>query len=160
MGKMIAYMLTWTTYGTWLQGDERGYVKDGQVLDPNKTLEEINKINLKKQPAKFNAKQREIVRDSIIQEAKKLNQKIFALTVSSNHIHLLIEKISKSIETTAALYKTAARAALNKNGLAGKVWSKGYDKRYCFNYRELKNRIEYIQNHAKKYKEVNINERK
>ena len=29
---MIAYMLTWTTYGTWLQGDERGYGKDGETF--------------------------------------------------------------------------------------------------------------------------------
>ena len=27
MSDMVGYMLTWTTYGTWLQGDERGWVK-------------------------------------------------------------------------------------------------------------------------------------
>ena len=26
----IAYLITWTTYGTWLSGDERGWVKRGQ----------------------------------------------------------------------------------------------------------------------------------
>lgn len=144
---MIGYMLTWRTYGTWLQGDERGYVKDGKLLNQNETLEQINKINLKKQPIKFNSKQKEIVKDSIIQKAKRLNQKVFALTVLSNHIHLLVEKKQESIETTAALYKTAARTALNKNGLEGKIWSKGYDKRYCFSYQELNNRIEYIRGH-------------
>ncbi len=30
MASMIGYMLTWTTYGTWLRGDKRGYVKDGE----------------------------------------------------------------------------------------------------------------------------------
>jgi len=30
MARMIGYMLTRTTYGTWLQGDKRGYVKDGE----------------------------------------------------------------------------------------------------------------------------------
>jgi hypothetical protein len=29
MSKIIGYMVTWTTYGSWLPGDERGYVKDG-----------------------------------------------------------------------------------------------------------------------------------
>jgi len=38
MSKTLGYMLTWTTYGTWLQGDERGYVKDGQVLRGDKKL--------------------------------------------------------------------------------------------------------------------------
>ena len=31
MAKTLGYMITWTTYGTWLQGDERGYVKDGNI---------------------------------------------------------------------------------------------------------------------------------
>ncbi len=30
MVRMIGYMLTRTTYGMWLQGDKRGYVKDGE----------------------------------------------------------------------------------------------------------------------------------
>ncbi|MFA5293404.1 MAG: transposase [Phycisphaerae bacterium] len=140
-------MLTWTTYGTWLQGDERGYAKDGQILDKNETLEEINKSNLKKQPVKFNAKQKEIVKEAIIQEAKRINQKIFALIVYSNHIHLLVEKNQKSIEATVAIYKTAARKALYQTGLEGKIWSKGFDKRFCFNEQELKNRITYILRH-------------
>ena len=32
----LAYFLTWTTYGTWLPGDERGYyTKPGQWKDPD-----------------------------------------------------------------------------------------------------------------------------
>src|SRR5439155_7701773 len=31
----LAYFLTWTTYGTWLPGDERGWVeKSGQFREP------------------------------------------------------------------------------------------------------------------------------
>ena len=33
MAKTVGYMVTWTTYGSWLQGDKRKYVKDGKVLD-------------------------------------------------------------------------------------------------------------------------------
>jgi REP element-mobilizing transposase RayT len=147
---MIGYMLTWTTYGTWLQGDERGYVKNGQILEQNEVLEEANKSNLKKQPVKLNAKQKEIVKEAIIQEAKRLNQKVFALVVFSNHIHLLVEKNNESIEAAAALYKTAARKALYKTGLEGEIWSKGFDKRFCFNQQELNNRIEYVRRHNEK----------
>jgi len=38
MPRTVGYMITWTTYGTWLQGDERGYVKNGKVLRENKRL--------------------------------------------------------------------------------------------------------------------------
>ena len=36
MVKTLGYMVTWTTYGTWLQGDEQGYVKKGKVLGASK----------------------------------------------------------------------------------------------------------------------------
>jgi len=42
MAKTVGYMVTWTTYGTWLQGDRRGYVRDGQVLGEDKTLHDAN----------------------------------------------------------------------------------------------------------------------
>jgi len=32
MREIIGCMITWTTYGSWLQGDKRGYVKDGKIL--------------------------------------------------------------------------------------------------------------------------------
>jgi len=31
MAKTLGYMITWTTYGTWLQGGEKGFVKNGVV---------------------------------------------------------------------------------------------------------------------------------
>jgi len=30
--RIIGYMVTWTTYGTWLQGEKKGYVKNGKIL--------------------------------------------------------------------------------------------------------------------------------
>ena len=37
----IAFFLTWTTYGTWLPGDERGWNRkhDGKIQEPNPELE-------------------------------------------------------------------------------------------------------------------------
>ena len=32
----LAYLLTWTTYGTWLPGDDRGWTeKPGQFREPD-----------------------------------------------------------------------------------------------------------------------------
>lgn len=31
MSEPLAYFITWTTYGTWLPGDPRGWVKEGSV---------------------------------------------------------------------------------------------------------------------------------
>jgi hypothetical protein len=42
MGNSSWFMITWTTYGTWLQGDERGYVKSGRILPADETLKQTN----------------------------------------------------------------------------------------------------------------------
>jgi hypothetical protein len=66
---MIGFMATWTTYGTWLQGDKKGYVKK------------------------------------------------------------------------------AATKALRKYGFGNNVWTKGFDKRYCYHQHELEMKIKYVQRH-------------
>jgi len=40
--------------------------------------------------------------------------------------------------------KTRMRQALN----CGRIWTSGYDKRFCFDENELNTRIDYVQRHA------------
>lgn len=152
MAKTIAYMITWTTYGTWLQGDRRRYVKDGQILPSNQSLENSNKQNLSKEPVRLSPTYRQIVQKAIIQMAKQLNQKIFALSVSSTHVHVLAEYIPMPIGLVVRHYKGSAQSALRKTGLLGNIWTKGFDKRYCFDEQTLKNRIDYVKSHNKNTK--------
>ena len=154
MAKTIAYMIIWTTYGTWLQGDERDYVKDGQILPPNQSLENSNKQNLSKKPVRLSLTHQKIVQETILQMAKQLNQKIFALSVSSAHVHILAEYIPMPIGLVVRHYKGAVQSALRKIGLSGNIWTKGFDKRYCFDERSLRNRIDYVESHNKNSKNI------
>jgi len=154
MAKTIAYMITWTTYGTWLQGDERGYVKNGQILPPNQSLEDSNKQNLSKEPVKLSNVQRQIVQNAILEKADQLNQKIFVLSVSSNHVHIVAEYIPMPIGLVVRHYKGVAQTALRKTGLSGRIWTKGFDKRYCFDEQTLKKRIDYVKSHNKNSKNI------
>ncbi len=147
--KLIAYMVTWTTYGTWLQGDERKYVKNGEILQANEKLKTENQEQQKFQTITLNKNQRQIAEQAIRQEAKRINQKILALAVCANHIHLLAETSEKTIEQTIHNYKYSATAALRKTGLQNKIWTKGFDKRFCYQQQELQQKIKYIQDHKK-----------
>jgi hypothetical protein len=144
MSETIAYMVTWTTYGTWLQGNDRPYVKNGQILEENKPLADANKETLEKDPVRLNKKQRRIVEEAIRQKADLFEQRIYALAVYSN---LLVEYIPKSIDFVVQHYKAADLMALRKAGILGKVWTKGYDKRYCFDEATLQKKIEYVNKH-------------
>ncbi len=144
---MIAYMLTWTTYGTWLQGDERGYCKDTKVLSENPALNNSNYNRLKQKAVYLSDHQRNLVKTAIYEEAKRIGQRIYALTVQENHVHLVLKKTKEKIESAVHRYKRAATFVLRKEGVKGIIWTKGYDKRYCFNVDDLKSRIDYVLRH-------------
>lgn len=137
-------MLTWTTYGSWLQGDERGWVKNGRVLQPDIRLYLTNKQKLKSEPVKLKESQRRLVKEIIVAESKKINHRIYTLAVCSNHVHIVAEPCSESIPRIVKRYKRVGTYTLQKNGFNGKVWTKGYDKRYCFDVEDLENVINYV----------------
>ena len=147
MAKTLGYMISWTTYGTWLQGDKRGYVKHGKIWPENKVLRETNKQLQTRTVIRLSKTQRKLVHEAIIKEAKRQGQRICAVAVRSNHVHLVAEYIPQPLSTLLAYYKRAARLALYATGLNGKVWAKGYDKRFCFDQATLEQRIKYVNSH-------------
>lgn len=150
MQKVLGYMLTWTAYGSWLQGDKRKYVKNGRILDPNPSLETKNKKHMKYPEVTLNAAQREIIEKAIIDESAELNQKIHAIAVRSNHIHLVTDCNFISAASAASHYKNASRLALQSNGFAGMLWTKGFSVRYCFDEDQLNKIIKYVSRHNQK----------
>jgi len=147
MSKIAGYMVTWTTYGSWLPGDERGYVEDGQILPGNTYTLKRNMNRQKSSTVRLNAQERKIVRQVILAEAKRIGHKIQALAVCTNHIHLLAEPHSESIADTVGRYKSITTRVLWQHGRKGRIWTRGYDKRFCFTKEELLRRVQYIENH-------------
>jgi REP element-mobilizing transposase RayT len=148
MGKVIGYMVTWTTYGTWLQGSERGYVKDGEVRGASAKLKEANKKAQKDRRFILTKENCELVRKGILEEAGRLGQEVRAMAISTTHIHIVVDAIDEPIETAVARYKRAGTKALRKNGVRGTLWTRGFDKRFCFGAEELSARIEYVNKHG------------
>lgn len=147
MAKTLGYMITWTTYGTWLQGDKRGYVKDGRIFPESKNLKHANKQLQSQDEIKLSKAQQKIVQEAIIKESKLRCQQVYALVVQSNHIHVVCKYIEEPISKVVAYYKKAGRMALKEAGFIGKVWTKGYDKRFCFDKITLERKIKYVQGH-------------
>ncbi len=151
MPKTIAYMLTWNTYGTWLQGDKRGFAKNGATYPINLSLEECNCNALVRNPVKLSTAQCALVRDVILEKAEQLNQRIYALSVSPCHVHIVAAYTPKPIGRVVMLYKNAAQFALRNQDLTGRIWTRGYDKRFCFNLKSLRARINYVAKHPHAY---------
>lgn len=147
MPKLIGYMITWTTYGTWLQGEKKGYVKNGEIMPGNDKLKSANQNQQKFQTFKLNPSQKQIVQNAILQEAQKIKQKIFAIAVCSNHIHIVAEVSSESIEQIVHRYKRLSTFVLHKAGLNGKIWSTGFDKRFCYTNGDIEQKVQYVNKH-------------
>jgi hypothetical protein len=90
MANTLGYLVTWTTYGTWLQGDKRRFVKDGEVLSPDKDLNVSNLKNLQKPPVSLTSLQKQIIHQAIIAKSETLRQKILAISIGRTHVHLVV----------------------------------------------------------------------
>lgn len=148
---MIGYMVTWTTYGTWLPGDKRGYVKQGKTMTGDPKILKASQILQKSETVTLDSEQKAIIRRAILQEAERIGHMIEALVVCTNHIHLVACHCEKSIESIVSRYKNVAMFAIYKEGSVRHIWTRGFDKRFCFNEKSLNQRIEYVKRHAPDY---------
>ena len=144
---IVGYMITWTTYGSWLQGEDKGFVKDGEIRGENIALKTDCEKKLKSLPVPLRRKEKEIVRKAILEAAKRFKQNILSIAVCSNHVHIVCEYVEVPIGVVVGYYKNAGRKVLQKSGFIGRVWMRGYDKRYCFDEESLRARVEYVRRH-------------
>lgn len=147
MAKTVGYLLTWTTYGSWLPGDKRRYVQHGEVLNGNEKVFQHAKSIQKSSTVKLNKSEKEIVRQAIKEEIKKTGQRLEAIAVCSNHIHLAVRWSYYPVWEVVSRCKNAAMFALYKVGRDGRIWTKGYDRRFCYSDEEFERRIEYVNKH-------------
>jgi REP element-mobilizing transposase RayT len=148
MSEIIGYMATWNTYGSWLPGDERGYVNNqGQRLKGNKGLLQISTERQKYPTVKLNKQEKQIAEQIILAEAEKVGHKIIVLAVCTNHVHLLAKPHQQSIEDIIGRYKSITTREFWEYGRKGKIWARGFDKQFCFTEKEILAKIIYIQKH-------------
>ena len=92
----LAYFLTWTCYGTWLHGDERGSVDDTHNMrgasylspDPRRRAHETR--NMPADPIVLNERSRDIVARAITDHCRIRDWELLALNVRRNHVHLVV----------------------------------------------------------------------
>jgi hypothetical protein len=137
-------MLTWTTYGTWLRGDVRGWVDEGKVLPPDPQLEAHDRGRLRYPPFLLPRDRRRKAGMLIGQVIAGLDAKVYALTVGSWHVHVVVSPLRTPLSEVVKLLKEGVRTGL---AYRRAIWGGGYDKRFCFDRESLDARIEYVRKH-------------
>ena len=121
MGKSCGYMVTWTTYGTWLQGDKKGSVRRGKLLRESKELQQANERKRTGESVRLKKAECEVVRGAILKEAERIGEEIPALSMWSNHVHVVIGEGGKPIGKVVSRLKSAAYYALGERGIDGRM---------------------------------------
>jgi hypothetical protein len=141
----LAIMFTFTTYGTWVRGDMRGWVDDGITMPPDPVLEANDRERMKHEPYLFAYDQLFDIGRMIGRSLReRLEVRIFALTVQRWHAHLVIAATTVPVPDVVRCAKEAARYGLRPGR---PIWTDGYDKRFCYDERTLVSRIRYVERH-------------
>jgi len=148
----LAYFLTWTTYGTWLPGDTRGWVrrKDGawhveyRPEDPNRQV--IARTLMKDSAVVLEDAQRKLVRDTLVACCRIRNWQLHAVNVRSNHVHLVVSAGDIAPEPVMTHVKAWASRKLNESAPTrnGRWWTRHGSTRYINSEDSLAAAIRYV----------------
>lgn len=168
------WLLTSTTYGTWLPGDQRGFVGRVRDLRPDDeavsgrvehdhpgteydagipNLREASIALMKGEPVWLNPDQAVVVRDQFIETASHRGWELHAASVMSNHFHLVVTAKTE-ILTDAMLrdFKAYASRALNRRWskpTSGTWWTASGSRRRLPDERAIEAAIQYVLNQHK-----------
>ena len=91
MSDPIAFFITWPTYGTWLPGDDRGWVeyKGGWQL-PKPQLELECGCRMTEQACLLSEAERAIVQTQVAETCQYRGWQLHAVSCRFNHAHIVV----------------------------------------------------------------------
>ncbi|MGQ9505346.1 MAG: transposase [Thermogutta sp.] len=159
---MRTWLLTWTTYGTWLPGDARGSVASvrqgpgprrerdtpGEPFEAPMPALEAASRKLQREPAAFLAVEHaQPLLEQLLKTAAYRDWVLLAAAIVSNHIHIVVTAAEEvSPEVILRDMKAYGSRVLNQIGpRRRRWWTRRGSRRYLPHDRAVQNAIEYVQ---------------
>ena len=159
------WFLTWTTYGTWLPGDKRGYVgtasdETGRSVNhnqpgtppaaPNPQLRESIERALKCPPIRLTSAQAMALHDQFLETTRIRGWLLIAVAMMRTHLHLVIGvPDDPDPEKVLGDLKAYGSQCLNRQGSkppSDTWWTTGGSTRKLPDERSIEAAIHYIRN--------------
>lgn len=158
------WLLTWTTYGTWLPGDDRGFVSPVRANSDERWkrhnevgtayshsmpgLKKAAQSRLKCPPIYLNIEQAQIAFDQFRETAVYRGWQLEAVAIMSNHTHVVVSLVA-DVDPDVLLrdFKSYTSRALNvrwEKPASGTWWTESGSKRKKSNHRAVENAIRYV----------------
>lgn len=147
------YLLTWTTYGSWLPGDERSSYTEHpshpeRLIGSDPELRSAARQRMRSEPVVLEAEARVIVDQAIRDHAEFRSWPLLALNVRSNHVHVVVA-IDRVPERVMSELKSWGTRRLREAGLsdpAARVWTKHGSTRHLHDEASRLKAIHYVLN--------------
>ena len=142
----IAYFLTWTTHGSWLPGDPRGWVKRGGEFRPaHHTLHIAVVRTMSSPPLKLSPTQRGVAHDAIDMTCRRREWVMHACQYRIQHVHVVVTATLTRPEIVLQQLKAWSSRALAAAGLSHRrCWTRGGSTRLIFDEYGLQRVVEYV----------------
>ena len=130
MDEAVTYFITWTTYGTWLPGDHRGWRKRSKGSQtPQPLLEDWVRDRLSEKPVLLNSVQRKKVEDVCRDHADRRGWGLHAVNARSNHVHIVVTADAAPNKVRDQFKANATRVLRQEPDPVTneKVWARGGD---------------------------------
>ena len=144
----LAFFITWTVYGTHLQGDERGWRRRREGWqEPEPPLAEWRRERLIHEILLLSDEQRKIVESECQRHCDHRGWKLWAVNARSNHVHVVVTAVGYSGKTVRDQLKANCTRGLREHWPVFRdrpVWSVGGDWECINTENDLATVCEYV----------------
>ena len=153
MAEPVGFLITWTCYGTWLYGDERGSVDDEHnayatpYLSPNDRRIAALRRRLRHPRFRLTKTARELVANTTKEHCRHRGWELLAVNARSNHVHVVVGFAGVAPEKMMGEWKAWRSRRLREHGLAPpgqRVWTRHGSTRYVWKKRDLDPAVAYV----------------
>jgi REP element-mobilizing transposase RayT len=150
----VAFFITWSCYGNWLHGDPRGSVdrthnafETPMLLADSRRRRGAEKL-LKATPSTFDARARDIIRETISAHCRNRCWDLMAVNVRTNHVHVVVGYAGIDPETMMGQLKAWSSRRLREAGLVKldtPVWTRHGSTQYIWESRSIPAAVAYVE---------------
>jgi REP element-mobilizing transposase RayT len=130
MNDLIHVLITWTTIGTWLPGDSRGWrVRQGGPRLPQPLLEQWCRDQMKRQAILLTPQDRATVEDVCREHCQFRGWVLHAVNARTNHVHAVVSAEQAPFKVRDQLKANCTRRLRTQEEplIVTQTWSRGGD---------------------------------
>ncbi|TWU64634.1 transposase [Crateriforma conspicua] len=143
----IAFFLTWTAYGTWLPGDDRGWHRWGKggIQPSDERIQESARSEMKKSAFFLSVDDREIVEETVKRHCEIHEWTLHTVNARSNHVHVVVTASGYDPKTVRDQFKAWCTRKLKPfHPGRERFWTEGGSQRWINHDDDLEAAVLYV----------------